>query len=477
MRHETSSEHIGWSAFLAPDYLQYVVLVCLGVWLHAADGLLLATMMPAIIEEIGGAELVAWNVALYEIGTIVTGAAGGLLSIRYGLKVPMMAAAALFAAGCLVSMAAPTMPVVLAGRLLQGIGGGGLMALSFVAVAVLFPERLMPRAMAAVATLWGVSSFLGPLIGGLFVAHSTWRMGFAFFAFQATALGVWVMLLNIPATRERPGGRTGFPIGRLLALAAAVVLIAYGGIDVAPLRTAGFVLAGALLLAIFLWRDGKDTEGRLLPMAPLSLESPHGAALATILCFSIATIAILIYGPVLMVTIHGTSALVAGYIVACSSIGWTVGALLVAGANARHDPKFILCGMLLVLISIFGFLWSIAYGPVWLIAVAATIEGVGFGVAWTFILRRATSLAPEEERERISGALPTMQRLGYALGAAYIGIVANAAGFAAADTPIETATAARWIFLGCVPPALAGLVATIAFVRPRPTAARRLHAD
>ena len=157
---------VGWTDILTRRHGPALALVCLGVWLHAANGLLVATMLPALVAEIGGAALVGWTISLYEIGTILTGAASGLLATRHGVRLPMSVAAAVFAAGCAVSALAPAMSVVLAGRLLQGLGGGGLMALAFVATGVLFPRPLIPRAIAAMSALWGVSAFLGPLIGG-----------------------------------------------------------------------------------------------------------------------------------------------------------------------------------------------------------------------------------------------------------------------------------------------------------------------
>lgn len=434
--------------------------------LHAADGLLVATMMPAMVAEIGGHELVAWTVALYEVGSIVAGATSGLLAVRHGVRLPMGIAATLFAVGCAVSASAPSMWVVLAGRLLQGLGGGGLMALSFVSVGLLFPKPLMPRALAAVSTLWGVSAFLGPLIGGVFVEVATWRTGFWFFALWAVAQAAWIACgpkLDGRSDRAAADGR--LPVLRLLFLSAGVVLIACGGIHVVPLRTAAFALAGLACLAVFVRLDARRAGNRLLPPDPIGLGSPASAALTMILCFSAATVAISAYGPLLVTTLHGVSPLVAGYVVAVASIAWTVAAVLVSGAHARHDPKFIAIGMATVTLSVLGFAWSVPHGPVWLIAVSAALEGGGFGMAWTFILRRATALAPASETERIAAAMPTVQRLGYALGAAYAGIVANAAGFSGTADRETLSHVATTIFLACLPLAALGLLAAARFVR------------
>ncbi|WP_349358764.1 MFS transporter [Stappia sp.] len=474
MADPAAHSRVAWSELLTREHAPALALVCLGVWLHAADGLVVATMLPAIVAEIGGGAMVAWSVALYEIGSIVAGATGGFLALRYGLRLPMTLAGALFALGCLVSALAPTMPVLLAGRLLQGLGGGGLVALSFVAVSLLFPPRLMARAMAAISALWGVSSFLGPLIGGVFVEAATWRAGFVFFAVQALALALWIGLAaRLGARPPATGVSSPMPVARLTVLAAGIVSIAWAGIDIDPVATPAFVAAGGVLLIVFLVLDRGAGADRLLPPGPFGLVTAHGSALAMVLAMSAATIAITAYGPLLVVAIHGVSAIVAGYLVACSAVGWTVFAILVSGSDPRHDPRYIAVGMAMVVASIIGFAVAVPAGPVWLIALVAAIEGGGFGIAWTFILRRVTKLSDPAETERVSGALPTVQRLGYALGAAYIGIIANAAGFAEAETAEALLPAARWVFLGSLPLALVGLVAMARFVSPGVARARR----
>jgi MFS family permease len=183
-----------------------------------------------------------------------------------------------------------------------------------------------------------------------------------------------------------------------------------------------------------------------------------------IICFSAATVAIGVYGPVLMATLYSTSALTAGYIVALTSIGWSIMAIVVAGVAERHDARLILIGMAMITGSLVGFTFAMPHGPLALIALLAFLEGAGFGTAWTFVLRRATALIRGEDANRFAAALPTVQRFGYAIGAALVGIVANAAGFA---EPLDAATArsvAFWIFAGMIPIAAIGLAATWRFV-------------
>ena len=462
---------VGWSEIINRSYASRLILVCLGVWLHAADSLIVATMLPSVVADIGGKALVAWTSVLYEVGSIVAGVASGLVALRAGIRRPMVLAATTFASGCLISAIAPTMEILLAGRLLQGLGGGGLTAMSFIATATLFPARLTARVMAAISAFWGASAFLGPLIGGTFVTHSTWRMGFVFFGAQALLLAAFVLLGS--RVTERPNTDNGHgkvPLLRLLILSMGVVFVAYSGIEVTATGTPVYLTAGFVLLATFLWIDARNPTNRLLPRRPFDPRTPLGAALLMVLAMNIATMGLTTYGPLLMTSLHGTSVLTAGYVVAGIALGWTFAAIVVSGAPERHDPIHIAVGMSLIVGSLVGLVYAMPNGPVWLIAVFAAMQGIGYGTAWTFIIRRSHSLTPADDIERRSGGLPTISRLGFALGASVSGILANSAGFADAETPPQLGVVARTLFIGAVPIGLIGLAAMLRFVTVRPAA-------
>jgi MFS family permease len=460
-----SEQAYGWRAILDSGLVGRLALLCFGVWLHAADGLMVATIIPAIVADIGGATLIAWTFALYEVGSIVAGAASALVVVRFGLRVAMSTAGVLYMLGCLLSAASPEMPIMLAGRLVQGFGGGSLVALSFISVIRLFPRELVPRAVAAMSLIWGVSAFTGPLVGGLFAELHLWRGAFVFFALQAAVLSLWIFkaLGDDAEKRSRQeGGR--FPGWRLTALSLGVISIASAGIDVSFARSTSCVVLGIGLLLLFLLLDSRQVSHRLLPRRPLDPRHGVGAALLMVFCFTAATIAISVYGPILMTVLLGASALEAGYVLALSSIGWSVLAILTSSARERHDGALILAGMGVLTLSIVGFIVAVPNGPLALIALFAFLEGAGFGMAWTFILRKATALAVGDERDRIASALPTVQRLGYAVGASYVGIVANVLGFSDNLNPAVAHSVAFWLFVMCLPLAGIGLAAAVAFV-------------
>lgn len=449
-----------WSAVLTRANATALGITCLAVFLHAADGLLVATMLPAIVAEIGGITQIAWAVMLYEVGSIVAGAAGGLLIARRGLRLPMAAAALLFSVGCLVSALADTMSFFLWGRLLQGLGGGGLMAMSFVAVTMLFAAHLRARVIGLISTVWATSAFVGPLIGGLFVDLLSWQAAFRSFAVVATALALWLWR-SCPATPPRTGETAAFPLYRLALLSCAIILIAYGGEHISTLTTPLFMALGLALFAGFLWRDAHSSNNRLLPPFDPLLRDGVSAILAMIFCFAAASVAIGAFIPYFLTTLYGYSPIKAGYIIAWEAVFWAISSALVSGQPERRDTPLIALGLTLVMLSTVGFVFAVPGGHVWLIVGCAAAQGTGFGVAFTFMPRLATRLCAPRDQGIVAGAVPTVQRTGYAVGAAYLGIVANMSGIAEPE-PLH---AARMVFLAGVPMAALGMLAVLRLIR------------
>ncbi len=457
-----------WKEILQKDHRRSLTLLCLSIWLHASMVTAMSTMVPSIVADIGGISLAPWAFALYEIGSITVGIGSGLLVYRYRMRSPMSLAALLFALGSVICALAPIMPVVVIGRLFQGIGGGALVAISFIGIGVFFPERLMPKAMAVVSAIWGALAFMGPLIGALFVQHLSWQSAFWFFS----ALSVVLTILIRRNISEGSGQEFGtadsrFPIRRLLLLSVGVLFIAAAGIDVSAVKTPIFVLAGIVVLVWFLRMDARGQGNRLLPKSPISFRNRAGAGLTMILCFALSTIAISVYGPLFIIQLHQASVIQAGYVVGFTALGWSVGALLVSGILPSQDTKAILLGTSLLTFGIIGFIFAITEGPVYLLAILTFLEGAGFGTAWASILRRLLSLVDSEDRERVSASIPTVHRLGFALGAAYIGIIANARGLDLDATREATESVARWVYFAGLPFALLGLLAAWRFVSRR----------
>ena len=433
------------------------IALTLAIWLHAADSLLVVTTLPSAVAEIGGDAWVSWAYTLYMLASILVGASTGLLALTLGLRTAFAAAGVLFAVGCVISALAPDMGVMLVGRFVQGMGGGGQVALVFVALDRLYPNAMMPKLVALTSAAWSVSAFCGPLVGGLFANYGLWRGAYWAFALQA-AVFVVLVLYAVPGAPRAQGidGASRPPFLRLALLAGGVLLVSAAAADPDPLLAPAMVLGAAMLLGLFLMRDRARRGNALLPPGPFHPRTAYGAGLLMAVTLAAATTSLFTYGPFFLESLFGLSPLTTGYLIAAESIAWGVCAVAIANAGATAERWLIRGGPVIVTIGIVGMALFMPGGAVLPLMPFVLMLGAGFGLMWGFAIKRVTASAPEGERERASAALPTVQQFGYAVGAAGVGIFANALGFA--DMPDEATlrTIAFWIFAAFVPLSLVG---------------------
>lgn len=456
---DSATERADWAELVRSGQVAQFAILCLGIWLHAADSLLVATAMPKAVAEIGGGHLVSWTLSLYLLGSILSGAAAALTASAFGLRRAFVAAAATYAAGCAVSALAPDMIAMLAGRFVQGIGGGLLVALTYVAIQRLFAEAMWPRLIGVMSAVWGASAFCGPLIGGFFADLGLWRWGFWAFAAQALALCVLVPLLMRPGAPAAvaPPGRV--PLVRLAILSLAMLAVAGAGVVVAPATSLPMLTLAALAFAWFLRRDAARGAERMFPSGAFDMRTTLGAGFLANLALGTAAMSFTVYGPFLLAALHGVSALGAGYMIAAESVGWSTMAVVFAGASPQVERWLIRLGAATVTGAILALGLVMPVGPLWLIVMLAAAKGGGFGALWGFVVRRTIAAAPAAERDCASSAMPTTQQIAFTLGASLAGIVANAAGFAEGIDPAAAAGVAFWVFAAFVPVGLVGTAA------------------
>jgi MFS family permease len=444
-------------------------LVCAGTWLTAADELTTATIMPSVARDIGGYAWFGWAVAAFLLGSILGGATAGRLSVRLGLRRAMAIGGGVYAIGCAASALAPSIGWFLAGRLLQGLGGGWVMGLCYVAVSALFPEALWPRVFSALAGVWGAATLVSPLIGGLFAEAGFWRGAFWLFAAQGLGFiaAAWALVRTDPAPAERADGPP--PYVQVLALTLAVIGIGAAGLWRGAWAAGVSAALGLALFALFLWLDQKS-DSPLLPRSAADPRGPIGAGLLMTFALQGATTSFSVYGAALLQALHGARPILAGYILGASAMAWTIAAFAVASQTA--DRPFIRLGAAMIPLALVGLAFSVPRGALPVIAVFVIVQGAGFGLSWSFTASRIVTGAPEQERAFASSSMPTAQMIGAAVGAAASGAIANLIGFGQGITPARASLAGFWLFAGFLPLALVGCAAAWRLTRTAaPTAA------
>jgi MFS family permease len=443
-----------------PHRRRFAVL-CVGIWLHAADSLVTATVAPALVDDIGGVAYINWTLLLYEVGAIVAGAAAPMLCHRLGVKRLLGNAALVYGGGCLVAGYAPTMGVLLAGRLAQGIGGGMLLSLCYLAIQEWFAPSWWSRLFGVVSLIWGAGSLLGPLVGGVFAGLHVWRMAFFVYAVQAAAL--WVLAsLWLPAHAPSPQPAKSWAVLPLLVLSTATLLIAESGVANSITMSVLESALGASLLYVAARLD-RGASSRLFPVQVLDFHHPVGAGLLMVFALSAATTGFWAYGPLILKILFGTQPLVAGYILAGEAVAWSLATLAVSKAPVSADRCLIRVGATLVALGAGGYAVAVPAGVLPGMVLCGLLQGMGFGLCWPSIVHRMARFSDAAERPLAVASPETMQRIGYAVGAAAVGIAANLSGLAAGISGAAAKSAAFWVFAAFVPVLLLALICAWTF--------------
>jgi MFS family permease len=449
---EETPERTGWADLLAGGRLPQFALICLGVWLNAADALVTATIMPSVGADLGGYAYFSWATAGFLVGAILAGASSGRLSELFGLRAATALAGLVMVGGCVMSALAPDVGLFLLGRLVQGLGSGWISGFAMVAIALLFPERHLARVFAAVTFIWGIATVLGPLFGGIVVEQGHWRDVFWLFAAQSAVFALAALVLLAKAGGA--GGGPGVPWAQLGVLALGVSAIAVA--DLVPEAwSAGMVLLGLLVLA-FVVRIDPRARVRLLPHRAGDLTTVVGSGYFAMFAMTAASMGFAIYGPPILQQLRGFSPLWAGYAIGAESLAWTVSAMTVAGATGLWDARWIRVGAVLLIASLVVLPLSMADGHIAWVLAGGALMGAAFGFSWAFMSRRVLAALSDEDRAIGSSAIMAVRQTGAAAGAAISGVAANLAGFSGGLTDASARATSVWVFVAVIPLALAG---------------------
>ena len=456
-----------WSALLEPPHRLSAAVVVLGILAPAFAAFITATVLPSAIVEIGGLELYAWASTAYAVGSILGSAGSSVVVRRTGMRRAFLLATGAFVVGAVLCGAAPTMKMVVAGRAVQGLGGGMLIAAAHAMVRDMFPEGLWPHMLAAISAAWGTAALGGPALGGTLAALGLWRVAFwAMAPITIVAAALTWRLLGPTHTREAHAARV--PFGRLSLICASVLCIgSIANTRGVVVRTLLLVVAiAALGLALRLEREARV---RLLPSGMLSLDRQLGKGYWMIFLLGMSTTPGGVYVPLLVQMLHGVSPASAGYLYAVQSLSWTAGTFISARLGRERVHGAIVLGPLLMASGFVALFLTIASGPVAAIAAALLLVGLGIGTCWTHIGAVILSSGRADEGTVTASMIPTTQLFAVALGSALSGIIANQAGLARDASPATAALAGAWLFGGftVVPLAAAAIAWRLRPARPR----------
>ncbi len=379
------------------------------------------TVLPAIRADLGGLPLYGWALGAASFGAFGAIPLGGRAVDRFGPRRPLAILLALFCGGLLLAALAPSMLLVAVGRFLQGVAGGGLYAVSLGAVAKTYPERLRPRVLALMASMWILPGLFGPPLGAAIATAFGWRWAFAA-PVPVLLVAAWLVLPALPAVRAVDGPR--LPIRWPLQLTLGAGLFLGGLTHPAP---ASFALCpGGLAI-------GLPALAHIVPRGTFRARPGIPAAAASAFLLSAAFFAVDGFVPLLLTSIRGMSISAASVVIASATVAWSLGSWWQSRhAETWSTASLVATGAALITAGTLAVAGGLVQLPAAAVYVGWTVAGVGMGVAFpTIPLAVMSATVAGGEAGELSSSL-LMDTLGVAMGAGLGGASVALAGAAGA---------------------------------------------
>ncbi|MGY1812036.1 MFS transporter [Blastococcus sp. SYSU D00820] len=412
----------------------------------AFEAMAVGTAMPTAVAELDGLAWYAWPFSAFLVTSVVGMVAGGEVGDRRGSRVALLAGVAVFAAGLLAGGLAGSMALFVAGRAVQGLGGGLIAVSLYVVAGQAYPPQLRPRLFGAFSAAWVLPALLGPLVSGLVTTHVGWRWVFLGLL-PLIAAG---LLLVLPALRVLPVPEAGAAAGTASRRWWAVLAgLGIGGLQYAGQRLDGVAIAvavaGALALAAGLSRllpAGTVRAGRGLPTVVASRGLLAGAF------FGMDALL-----PLGLTALHGYSPTAAGIPLTTAAVGWSLASQLQGRYPGVSRARLLRIGFVLVAVGLAGTaLVAVPGVGGWVTYLTWPVAGLGMGLGMPSIGVLLLDQSPEERRGADSAAVQIADVTGSALCVGLVGVLVAAA--SAGAVPFAAAVLVAGGFL--VLPALAG---------------------
>jgi EmrB/QacA subfamily drug resistance transporter len=422
---QTTADPESASALITPQRRNLIfVAVLLGMLLAALDQTIVATALPTVVSDLGGAGHQSWVVTSYLLASTIVTAVVGKLGDMFGRKVVFQASVLFFLAGSVLCGLATSMTMLVAARALQGIGGGAIMVTAMAVIGEVIPLRERGRYQGALGAVFGVTTVIGPLLGGFFTDHLTWR--WAFWINVPVAL----VVLAVGATAIPALARSTKPVidymGILLVgLGASGLTLAtsWGGGEYAwtsPMIV-GLFVGSAVALASFVWVETRTAE----PILPMRLFASPVFTVCCILAFIVgfAMLGALTFLPTFMQFVDGVSAtesglrtlpMVAGLLIT------SMGSGVIVGRTGRYKI-FPVVGTAVMAVGFLLLSQMDAATPTWQQSLFLFVLGTGIGLCMqTLILTVQNTMSFTDLGVATSG-VTFFRTIGSAFGAAIFG--------------------------------------------------------
>ncbi|HJW21435.1 MAG TPA: MFS transporter [Candidatus Limnocylindrales bacterium] len=350
----------------------------LTVTLVAAEALAVSTAAVIVARDLGGLDLYGLVFSAFLVGSLFGIVLVGGLIDRMGVVAPFVGGLALFALGLLLAGLAPSMPFLIAARLIQGIGGGAVPPVAYVAIGRSLPEALRPEMFALLSTAWVLPGVIGPAIAGAVAENLHWRLVFLGLLPLIAVSGTLAVraLMRLPPVRQAQASSLATRVAEALVVAVGVALITVGLNQAEPLGLVSLAVAGvALTLVAF---------RRLTPSGTLRLARGYPSAVLLRGVLTFAFFSVDAYVALLLVEVRGWSAAAAGIAVTGATLSWTAGSWVQARLSSRfRTESFVRVGFPVVALGLAGLAPALVMSvPAEIVIPAFAVAGFGMGLTY-----------------------------------------------------------------------------------------------
>jgi EmrB/QacA subfamily drug resistance transporter len=394
--------------------------------LASLDQTIVSTALPTIVGDLGGIAHLSWVVTAYLLASTIVTPLYGKLGDLYGRKLVLQTAIVVFLIGSALCGIAQNMTELIGFRALQGLGGGGLMVTTVAVVGDLVAPRDRGRYQGLFGGVFGVSTVIGPLIGGFFVDHLSWRWIF-YINLPIGGLALGVIAVAFHARTERIRRSIDYLGAGLLAggLSSVVLVTSLGGTTYSWGSPEVIVLAvlGVVLLALFVFVEHRAAE----PILPLALFANRTFSVTSAIGFivGLALFGSVTYLPLYLQIVKGHSPTESGLLLTPMMAGVLVTSITsgnLISRTGRYRP-FPILGTAIAAIAILLLSRLAVSTPIWLAALYMLVLGLGLGMVMQVLVLAAQNAVPFEMLGVATSGSTLFRQIGGAIGVSIFGAI------------------------------------------------------
>ena len=424
---EEKEAHVKFADLLTGGRALLTLTLVLAVGSHATNLFVTRTVLPSIVADIGGKELMYWALALFQITAIVGGMASAQIKSKLGGRHTIYAAAFLLVVGSCFAGFANHFGFLIIGRGIQGFAEGMLISLSYIILSESYKNNLLTRMIGVLAVVWAIASAIGPLAAGLLEASFGWRAAFLVNLVIAAAL-LWRNLglqcrKHLRQIKRASGSRRSscpFRCRHLRHMPNGAVERRW---------QIGLVLVASVSLLLLAIKRDQRAQNRMLPQHIFTTNGSVGIGIWINISVSLAVGGHAVYATAMLQSLWQLNPMNAGYLASIVAFCWSIASWALSGVSkSTSQLTLIRVGVTLITLSFPVTALGWANTNLVITALGFAIAGIGLGTQAVFLEKKIMQAATAPEKDRTSSILPPIDSAAGAIGAAVASILALSLG-------------------------------------------------